>query len=96
MGAAIDAGWGMRVFGLILMILGVTVMIGTVIGMVYLAALGCAMNTTGCRSSMAEILVDLFPAIFIFWREAAWLFWLPQLAGAGMIAAGLSLRRRAT
>ena len=84
----------MRIFGLILIIFGVLLMIGTVAAIMYLGALGCGMNATGCHSSMGEIVVDLLPALLAPSGDVFWVFWLPELIGLGLIFAARALRGR--
>ena len=66
-----------------LVILGAVLCIGAFIVFNYLVALGCAMNTTGCRGYTLDY----------FSGEAAALFWPPLLIGLAMIVFGLRRKR---
>ena len=68
--------------GMVLIVLGAVILLGAPAGFTYLAALGCGMNTTGCREFH-------FP-----WGEAVQVLTIPMLIGAGLVWAGLRLRNR--
>lgn len=46
-------------FGVILIILGIVIISGSAVAAVYLAVLACTMQTIGCATGTATLIVDL-------------------------------------
>lgn len=66
----------------LLILLGAVLAIGSFFVYEYLSALGCAMNTTGCKSYTVNY----------FTSEAIFLFWSPLVMGLTLIISGLAIK----
>lgn len=70
-----------------MIVLGLLALAAAFIGLPYLFALGCGMNTTGCRhegSFLPEVMFDPY---------LGWIFWLLALAGGALVIWGGALTR---
>lgn len=77
----------MRVLAVVLVILGVVLTLATFPAIYWLVVFACGMATTGCHQRGTALFAE-----FILSHEG-WMFWVPLLAGLGLIALGAWMRR---